>query len=95
VSAPQGARLGLDLVEVERFHKALSRRPGLKTRLFTPGEIAYCESHHDATLSFAARFAAKEAVGKLLGTGVIIWRDIEVTGEKPPKVVLHGETVSL
>jgi hydroxyethylthiazole kinase-like uncharacterized protein yjeF len=104
VGAPEGAGLGLDLVEVARFRKALERHPGLKARLFTPAEITCCEAHKDPTLSLAARFAAKEAVGKLLGTGVRVWREIEVTGggpedtsskewsaeERAPKVVLHG-----
>jgi hydroxyethylthiazole kinase-like uncharacterized protein yjeF len=104
VDAPEGARVGLDLVEVQRFRKALERHPGLKARLFTPGELAYCEQHNDPTLSLAARFAAKEAVGKLLGTGVSAWRDIEVIAggpqgklprewsaeERAPRVVLHG-----
>jgi len=106
VSAPARARLGLDLVEVERLRKALERRPGLKERVFTPAEIAYCERHQDPVPSFAVRFAAKEAVGKLLGTGVIGWREIEVVGtgprgrpakewsagERAPKVTLRGRT---
>lgn len=104
MGAPQGARLGLDLVEVERFRKALERHPRLKAFAFTPAEIAYCEAHKDPALSFAARFAAKEAVGKLLGTGVRVWREIEVVGggadgkpakewsaeERAPRVVLSG-----
>jgi hydroxyethylthiazole kinase-like uncharacterized protein yjeF len=104
VSAPEGARLGLDLVEVPRFRKALERHPGLKARLFTTAEIAYCEQRKNPVLSLAARFAAKEAVGKLLGTGVQAWQEIEVVGrgpghspakdwsaeERAPKVVLRG-----
>ena len=109
MSAPQGAKVGMDLVEVERFRKALARHPGLKERIFTPAEIAYCEQRQDPTLSYAARFAAKEAVGKLLGTGVTAWRDIEVGGGGPadrpakewsagqyaPRVSLHGRTAAV
>ena len=82
MGAPLGTRLGLDLVEVERFRKALARHPGLKTRLFTAAEIEYCEERGDPIQSYAARFAAKEAVGKLLGTGVISWQDIEVSATR-------------
>ena len=94
----------MDLVEVERFRAALERHPGLKQRLFTPAEIAYCDLRKNPTSSLAARFAAKEAVAKLLGTGVSVWHDIEVAGrgpegrparewsaeERAPGVVLHG-----
>lgn len=107
--APQGARLGLDLVEVERFRKALARHPGLKERLFTSAEIRYCERRGDPIQSYAARFAAKEAVGKLLGTGVNAWHDIEVGGGGPedgpakegtaggraPTVFLHGRAAGV
>ena len=107
--APQGALLGLDLVEVERFRQAMTRHPGLEVRLFTPAEIAYCRERGDPVLSFAARFAAKEAVGKLLGTGVLSWLEIEVAGPAPegsrsgkgpvnkgaPRVVLRGRTARL
>ncbi len=106
MSAPQGAKVGLDLVEVARFREALARHPGLKERVFTSAEIAYCDQHQDPTLSYAARFAAKEAVGKLLGTGITAWQDIEVGGRGPadrpakewtagehaPRVLLRGRT---
>ncbi len=86
---------GLDLVETDRFRRAFRRHPGLESRLFTSAEIAYCRQRGDPILSFAARFAAKEAVGKLLGRGVVSWREIEVAGGSPPRVNLHGKTASL
>ena len=88
--------LGLDLVEVERI-RALLEKSGdrFKERVFTEDEIAYCESCADAAMHFAARFAAKEAVAKALGTGFssgVSWRDIEVkrSAEGAPTVLLHG-----
>lgn len=83
MSSHPDARVGLDLVEVERFRVSLARRPRLKERLFTPQEIAYCESRSDPLLSLAARFAAKEAVGKLMGAGVAAWHQIEILGTGP------------
>lgn len=65
------------------------------TRVFTPGEIAYCNRHRDPAPSFAARFAAKEAGMKALGTGNsrgVVWRDLEVVRRNgPPSLQLHGE----
>ncbi|MBN1628577.1 MAG: NAD(P)H-hydrate dehydratase [Thermoleophilia bacterium] len=97
---PGGPFVGLDLVESERFRGALARHPRLEERLFTPGEIAYCRGRGTPILHFAARFAAKEAVGKLLGTGVLCWREIEILADGseggsaggPPRVVLTGRT---
>jgi hydroxyethylthiazole kinase-like uncharacterized protein yjeF len=86
---------GFDLVEVRRFEQALSRHPRLEQRLFTPAEIAYCRSRGKAALHFAGRFAAKEAVGKLLGSGVLSWQEIEVSGAPRPDVTLSGRTAEL
>ncbi len=88
-----GVRSGLDVVEVERLRSALERHPGLRERVFTPAESAYCESKADPVVSLAARFAAKEAVGKLLGSGVLTWLEIEVTPERG--VRLSGRTAAL
>ncbi|NLV71060.1 MAG: NAD(P)H-hydrate dehydratase [Actinobacteria bacterium] len=93
--------VGLDLVEVERFRRAMIRHPRLEERLFTRAEIGYCRGRGAPILHFAARFAAKEAIGKLLGTGVISWQEIELGGGASPKgssagcvpwVVLSGRT---
>ncbi len=87
--------LGSDLVEVERFRRALLRRERLAQRLFTDGEREYGFSQHDPAKSLAARFAAKEAVMKALGAGLgdFAMREVEVvraaSGE--PAIVLFGK----
>ena len=88
---PVSPLVGLDLVEVGRFERALLRHPRLLERLFTPAEIAYCLARSRPGLHLAARFAAKEAVGKLLGQGVLVWKDIEIRGPEP---IAKGEVCS-
>ena len=62
--------IGCDLADVERIEKAIAHK-GFKERVFTPGEIAYCTGiHGDKAQSYAARFAAKEAFLKAIGTGL-------------------------
>jgi len=85
--------LGLDIAEIDRIEAAIGRHgaPFIE-RLFTPGEVAYCESHKNRFERYAARFAAKEAAMKALGTGWrrgVRWRDIEVTRETGGKPVLR------
>ncbi|MGO9640978.1 MAG: holo-ACP synthase [Candidatus Acidiferrales bacterium] len=90
--------LGVDIAEVSRIRKAIERhgRTFLR-RIFTEREIAYCESHRNKFERYAARFAAKEAAMKALGTGWrggVRWVDIEVVrlpGGKP-SLELRGET---
>lgn len=88
--------LGLDIIEVPRVARNLARTSGLKSRLFTAAEIAYCESKTRSAEHFAARFAAKEAFLKALGTG---WRgglrfdEIEIVNDERgrPGLVVHGQ----
>ena len=61
--------VGVDIIEVARVEDKLTRTPGLKEKLYTPVEIAYCESKKFPFQHYAARFAAKEAFMKALGTG--------------------------
>jgi holo-[acyl-carrier protein] synthase len=82
--------------EVSRIREVISRHGRIfLDRIFTSAEVAYCERHRDPAERYAARFAAKEATMKALGTGWskgVRWRDIEVT-RKPggrPTIVLHG-----
>lgn len=89
--------LGIDLVEVPRIRDLLVRHgERFKERTFTASERAYCESCADPAMHFAARFAAKEAAAKALGTGLwsqgVDWRDIEVTREDSgkPGLLFHG-----
>ena len=74
--------LGLDIAEIDRIEAAIKRHgaPFLE-RLFTPAEVSYCEQYKNRFERYAARFAAKEAAMKALGTGWsrgVRWRDIEV-----------------
>ncbi len=87
---------GLDLVSVSRFDAFVRRRgePGLR-RLFTPGELEYCRTLAAPGPSLAARFAAKEAFLKALGTGLaggLRWTDVEVVRAPSgqPSLRLHG-----
>ena len=85
--------LGLDIAEVDRIEAAIRRHgaPFLE-RLFTPAEVSYCERHKNKFERYAARFAAKEAAMKALGTGWtqgVRWRDIEVTREVTGKPTLR------
>jgi holo-[acyl-carrier protein] synthase len=86
-----GPRVGFDLVELNRFQRALTRHPGLVERVFTPAEIAYCGARGRPAVHFAARFAAKEAVGKLLGSGIVAWREIEVVAPRGRAEAPGGE----
>ena len=86
-------RVGVDLIEIERIRRALDRHPGFRERCFTAAEIAYCDSKANPAQHYAGRFAAKEAVGKALGSGVhFTWREIEIRGRPKPGVLLHGKT---
>ena len=89
--------IGADLVEVERFRRALIRTPGLRERLFRPDERMYAERAVDPAQRYAARFAAKEATLKALGLGLgaMALYDIEVVRESSgrPTLCLHGKAV--
>ncbi len=88
--------LGTDIIETRRIAARIRRTEGLKERIFTPREIASCESSGRTAGQFAARFAAKEAFLKAMGTG---WsggyrfQDIEIVdGEGGrPEAVIHGK----
>jgi holo-[acyl-carrier protein] synthase len=92
---------GIDLVDRPRIEEMLKRHgERFLNRVFTPKEQAYAEANKDRIEKLAGRFAAKEAVLKLMGTGwrgKIAWTDIEVvnnpTGQ--PEVGLAGEVEKL
>jgi holo-[acyl-carrier protein] synthase len=86
--------VGIDLIEIERVERALERRPRLAERLFTSKELAYARARARPGQHLAARFAAKEAVIKALGTGVPL-REIEVVSGEPPRVELHGRAAEV
>jgi len=82
--------VGVDLIEIDRIAQTLERRPRFAERCFTEAEAAYCLSRAFPPQHFAARFAAKEAVGKALGRGMTRWREVEVVrGRGAPAAVLH------
>ncbi len=63
--------VGTDIIEVERIKSAIEKNKGFRLRVYTPGEIDYCEKKSRSRYpSYAARFAAKEAVAKALAEGV-------------------------
>jgi holo-[acyl-carrier protein] synthase len=86
--------VGVDAIEIDRVERALTRTPALVDRLFTDAEQAHCalRAGRRRVACFAGRFAAKEAVAKALGTGVVGFgfRDIEILsdGDGAPRVVL-------
>jgi holo-[acyl-carrier protein] synthase len=88
--------VGTDLMEIERIHQSIARfGDRFLQRVFTPAEIAYCQRKKNAAESFAARFAAKEAGAKALGTGIghgVTWLEMEVTREPSgrPLLLLSG-----
>ena len=88
--------VGVDLMSVERFAKSIAQYgERILERVFTGGEREYCRRMRNSAEHFAARFAAKEAVSKALGTGVcrgVGWKEIEVVRERSgrPTIKLTG-----
>ena len=85
--------IGVDIVDVERMKFALERTPRIRQRLFTEDEIAYCERFRFAERHYAGRWAAKEAVTKALGCGLIQWNGVEVIRRprRAPSVRIFGK----
>lgn len=87
--------IGVDVVQVARLVQALERfGERMERRLFTDGELAYCRSHKDPLPHLAARFAAKEAAFKAIGTGLsggVGWKHAEVIqpGGRQPRLEFH------
>jgi holo-[acyl-carrier protein] synthase len=88
--------IGVDLVDVDRVRRLMSRRTTFAARVFTPQEIEYCERQADPAESYAARWAAREACRKALG-GVrgMRWHDVRVARAPSgaPSLVLEGATL--
>lgn len=83
--------VGVDIIEIDRFAASFARRPRIAERCFTEAEAAYCLAKPFPAQHLAARFAAKEAVGKALGIGMTRWREVEVIrGRGAPTIALHG-----
>lgn len=93
--------IGVDLVETARINEGLERHGDrFIRRLYTQGEIEYCDRFKNRAERYAARFAAKEAAFKALGTGWregVRWLDVEVTNlpSGKPELLLHGRAGEL
>ena len=90
-------RTGVDIIEIDRLRRAIDRHGDhFLQRIYTPAEI---DRYGDRPWSLAARWAAKEAVGKALGTGIgpVAWTDIEVLedDQRAPVLRLSGRAESL
>jgi holo-[acyl-carrier protein] synthase len=92
---------GVDIAEVPRIRESIERfGERFLRRIYTDGEIQYCEAKATRFESYAARFAAKEAGMKALGTGWsrgVRWRDIEVVRPKGqrPTIQFHGQAAAI
>ncbi len=89
--------LGTDLIEVERVASKIKKEMGFRELVFSKNEIRYCEAQTHQFEHFAARFAAKEAFMKALGTGWdkgLSWNEIEILNDVNGKPILslQGET---
>jgi holo-[acyl-carrier protein] synthase len=95
------AGLGIDVVEIERIRRARERHGArFLEKVFTPGELAVCLKRATPDEALAARFAAKEAAMKALGSGWgegVGWQDIEIESQPggAPLLRLHGGAASL
>ncbi len=85
--------IGTDLIETSRVQASMDRfGQRFLDRIYTAGEIAYCMRKKNAAESLAARFAAKEAGAKALGTGIsrgVSWKELEVKREASGRPTLH------
>ena len=87
--------MGIDATDISRISDAIEKYGDrFLRRIFTDGELAYCHRRRIPAIHFAARFAAKEAAMKALGTGHsqnVLWRGVEVVRRGgPPQLLFHG-----
>ncbi len=93
--------LGVDIVEIDRMRSVLDRTPSFARKVFTDAEQAFCNAKANPATHYAARFAAKEAVCKALGTGIMAcgvrMTDVEVVRDNrgKPAVALHGRAAQI
>lgn len=85
--------LGTDIIEIPRIAEMIERHGELfLTRIYTDDEIRHCQLRKHSTQHFAGRWAAKEAVMKVLGTGFIKgigWKDVEVKNLKSGRPIMN------
>lgn len=92
---------GIDIVDISRFERFLREgKDSLFLRVFTPGEIEYCNRKKRSAQHFAIRFAAKEAFFKACGLGLregMSWKDVEVVKNDlgKPDLELHGRAAAI
>lgn len=91
-----GMRVGIDLVELAEFEAVMTRRTSMLERVFTADELRYCRAKHAPMQHLAARFAAKEAAFKAIGTGWaegVAWHDAEIASAPSgaPQLIARGE----
>ncbi len=89
--------IGIDLIETARVSEKIAKDSGFMEYVFSENEIAYCESKTNKSEHFAARFAAKEALLKALGTGFpggLALNEIDITSDDSgkPEFHFHGES---
>ena len=91
---------GIDIIEISRIKETIEKNgETFLNKIYTENEIKYCESHNAVKYQhYAARFAAKEAVAKFLGTGFIgefSWKEIEILNNElgKPEVKLNGKAL--
>jgi holo-[acyl-carrier protein] synthase len=88
--------IGVDIIEIDRVRRSIERMGDrFLEKVYTPGEITYCDAKAHRFQHYAARFAAKEALSKALSTGwagEFRWKDVEVLNEPSgqPRFSLHG-----
>ncbi len=86
--------IGIDHIEVERVNKSINRLDGFLDKVFTAKEQELCESRKTKDQCYAARFAAKEALMKALGTGWqngVMFTDIEIANDEMGKPIVHTQ----
>lgn len=94
------AGVGIDMIEVERVAAKISKESGFRELVYTKKEIDYCEPKTNKYEHYAARFAAKEAFFKALGTGWVngtAYNEIEITNNESgkPELSVLGATANL
>lgn len=93
------AGVGIDIIEVERVATKIARQSGFRELVFSKKEIDYCEAKANKFEHYAARFAAKEAFFKALGTGWVngtAFNEVEIINDEKgkPALILLGETAA-
>jgi len=88
--------IGVDIIEIDRIRRSIETTgTGFLAKVYTDGEIAYCDAKAHRYQHYAARFAAKEALSKALSTGwagEFRWKDVEIMNEPSgqPRFTVHG-----